>query len=920
MAFVVSIGVGDGAARAQPVSTDWRDYIAGPASCLVEPVAVSFTENNDGGITDPQAVLVEDGVSVVFTRTGDASPLLAIDFGLPVSGKIEIVFGSTVSGPLSIAFSQRFEFLDIGSDTNAYDLGDLTVTGRPGAAWRTEYRRSFRYVLLYLPGLDTVDVDAIRVCYTPYLGTADTYQGHFLCDNDLFNRIWYGCIYTVELCTTSGVVGKDGPWLIEEGMLSIYYEGGSEFGFTVDGSQWGDYTLDFDFRIMPLGRVCGWAFRGLDADNTYMWQIVAAEGGSTANTLRKHVRRNGAWESISSVDLPFPVAEGELHHVRSELDSSTIRTWLDGELIDTTVDETFSQGRIGFRASGDGEHFHVDNVVVADDSSGVLFSDSFDVPHAVPDPSLWERGKLLTILDGAKRDRAWYLGDFYPAQRSLYVAHFSPEIVAGTLRDAAEHQYDQALEDQYGGILRGKIPASRLLDYMTEDEWHSRWLDDYALWWVLTLHHHWMRTGDLAFVEEMYPALVGLLDDWCARKMRSDGLINLDQGDWYWSMTRSGGTTSFNALYVQALRCGSEMAGALGYGARADNWSARADVVVGAMNTWLYDYGQGLYYDGTNDHGHYPLDANMLAILYGIADDAKVASILDQIQSRMWSALGTRCAWPVYDTWGHRDQVWAWYVQYEAEARFRHCDDLRGFEAIRRPWQHMVEHDPGRTVWELIDASGGLGMGFWNTDHAFSSGAAWLMSEYVAGIRPTSPGFATFDVIPHPGGLNRVQCAMPTPQGGISVEYSLDRGTGTFDLDIDVPVGTIARVAVPRLDDGAHVTLDGEPVWKGVWPLDGATSDEHYLYFPDIDPGPHTLSAVFTARLVAPDFDFDTDVDMEDLGHLQACLTGQGVSQNDPFCRDARLDSDEDVDPDDLQILLGCLSGASIPADPACDD
>ena len=77
---------GAGLAYGQPASTNWQDYIEGPTSRLNEPVAISFAEDNDGSITNPSAVLVDDGVSATLTRTGSASPRLAIDFGLPVSG------------------------------------------------------------------------------------------------------------------------------------------------------------------------------------------------------------------------------------------------------------------------------------------------------------------------------------------------------------------------------------------------------------------------------------------------------------------------------------------------------------------------------------------------------------------------------------------------------------------------------------------------------------------------------------------------------------------------------------------------------------------------------------------------------------------------------------------------------------------
>jgi hypothetical protein len=73
----------------------------------------------------------------------------------------------------------------------------------------------------------------------------------------------------------------------------------------------------------------------------------------------------------------------------------------------------------------------------------------------------------------------------------------------------------------------------------------------------------------------------------------------------------------------------------------------------------------------------------------------------------------------------------------------------------------------------------------------------------------------------------------------------------------------------------------------------------------------------FTTRGVG-DFDRDGDVDQEDFGHFQACLSGPGIPQDAAECQDALLDGDEDVDNDDYEIFKACMSGANIPFDPFC--
>ncbi len=85
---------------------------------------------------------------------------------------------------------------------------------------------------------------------------------------------------------------------------------------------------------------------------------------------------------------------------------------------------------------------------------------------------------------------------------------------------------------------------------------------------------------------------------------------------------------------------------------------------------------------------------------------------------------------------------------------------------------------------------------------------------------------------------------------------------------------------------------------------------------PDTPPG--VLVDLFGCPTPQADFDRDGDVDQEDFGHLQACLSGPGAAQVDPDCLDARLDEDEDVDPDDLAILQRCISAPNVHADPYC--
>jgi hypothetical protein len=75
-----------------------------------------------------------------------------------------------------------------------------------------------------------------------------------------------------------------------------------------------------------------------------------------------------------------------------------------------------------------------------------------------------------------------------------------------------------------------------------------------------------------------------------------------------------------------------------------------------------------------------------------------------------------------------------------------------------------------------------------------------------------------------------------------------------------------------------------------------------------------------SVETVLPDFDGDTDVDMEDFGYLQACITGNATPISDPGCLAADLNDDNYVNTTEVTALTNCLSGANLPADPTCDD
>lgn len=88
---------------------------------------------------------------------------------------------------------------------------------------------------------------------------------------------------------------------------------------------------------------------------------------------------------------------------------------------------------------------------------------------------------------------------------------------------------------------------------------------------------------------------------------------------------------------------------------------------------------------------------------------------------------------------------------------------------------------------------------------------------------------------------------------------------------------------------------------------------------PNASTAAYSNSVHFVMSELWPDFDGDADVDQEDFGHFQLCITGPQLGPPATHCRDADLDGDNDVDLADFGLFQRCLSGPDIPATPGCD-
>jgi hypothetical protein len=394
----------------------------------------------------------------------------------------------------------------------------------------------------------------------------------------------------------------------------------------------------------------------------------------------------------------------------------------------------------------------------------------------------------VAILDGAVRDRCPYIGDEAVTGMTLLVSTPSAE---PALRDELVWFANAQQAD-------GAIPATPALPALPAVplDGGQLVLFDYPSFWVQSLYDYVLYSGDLSVVTQLWPNLVQLMDVWYPDQAGADGLLVNDLGpaDYAYIHRRGTVVAYYNAGYVLALNEAAKLATWAGESGSAAAWEARAAALSAPFNATFFDRSVGAYLDSPTGAPVHPQDGNVFAILAGLASPQQASSALAYLSredTRPWgNTIADNDSWddPI---WGADadDRVYPFMSYFEVLARFASSMDDSAIDLIRREWGWMLSHGPESTMWEDIGPGGaGPTDSVPSFDHGWSSGAAPALTSYVLGVRPTSPGFATFVVAPQPGSsLSSASGVVPTPHGDLTVSWTKE--DGRLAISVEAPAG-----------------------------------------------------------------------------------------------------------------------------------
>ena len=840
-----------------PASPNWQSYVQTPSSATLCPTAVTSTS---GTVTGASGLLCGGSGGAALTMTaGGPTPTLVLDYGHDVGGlPYFTVSGESGSPTLRAGYSESQQYLTATGDGGVpWAEGDTArsdsypVTA-PGTITNRSVQGGERYEEITLTSPGTLTLRAVGI---DYLADRSANQGYFVSSSDTMNKIWYDGAYTAQLDSVPNG-SLPGNWAIQNGVLDAAGTSANYgAGLLGQGNSWTDYTTTFDTNI--VANQAGWLVRGQDAGDGYLFILNASNDTTgTPNTLQELEVRGGNYTVLGDVPIAT-LAPGSWHTVATTVSGNTITITMDNAPIATVnTDGTYQNGTIGFREYS-GEEADFRNLTVVNSSGTSLYSNPLNASSALAAFNSPGVNTIPSIVDGAKRDRAIWVGDMNVEGPTTYYSTDQTAYLKGSLQMLGSYQLSS-------GFVTGDVPP--------QDPLHTgpatpgttgSYSASYSMYWVLGLAGCYQYTGDTAFVDQEWPVVQGELA-WNASQLDGNGLFVTNSGDgadWdFYDGDKTGEVTEYNVLYYKALLDGATLATAAGQPSAAATYTQQAAALRNAINAHLFNTSTGLYEISNTQTTGVAQDANALAVLYGVAPASADSAILAGLKSNLWTSQYGPV--PFSAGTGNQAVISPYVSGYELDARLAANDTANAESLLNTEWGHLIAPGPddAGTMWENVSAADGSpGLGSTTSlAHGWSTTPTSALSAYVLGIQPLGAGYATWSVQPHPGDLNWVEGQAPTPHGAIAVQWAGERGVHQFALNVTAPTGTSGTIAVPTYGDSAPVvTVNGKVVWQnGTFTptagITGASQDANYVYLTGVPGGATYLVAANPGNQPAP--------------------------------------------------------------------
>lgn len=325
------------------------------------------------------------------------------------------------------------------------------------------------------------------------------------------------------------------------------------------------------------------------------------------------------------------------------------------------------------------------------------------------------------------------------------------------------------------------------------------WPAEYGLYQVMNVWNDYQYTGDKSLLTKVYSQLKASRNDLFVHDIDANGLVRNDNTasstmnavlvDWPQTerddYVFGSYDTVLNAIAYGAYTDMAKIAGATGNSADQAQFEKYASNLKQGMIKYLYNAKNGEFRDSENTD-HASEHSQAYALTYGIYDSPEMAN-------KLTAALDKR---------GNDFHTSIFGAYFVLNGLYNGNDGKQAMNLLNstgiRSWSNVMNNLHATITPEAWDPSLKPNMTF---SHPWGSAPAIQIVQGMFGIKPTAPGFKSFQVKLQPGDVQSASVTVPTMKGTIKVSYN--QSGDKMSAKITVPANTTATVYLPTAANSA---------------------------------------------------------------------------------------------------------------------
>ena len=341
------------------------------------------------------------------------------------------------------------------------------------------------------------------------------------------------------------------------------------------------------------------------------------------------------------------------------------------------------------------------------------------------------------FLDGIKRDRWVWSGDAYQSYFANRYLFFDEDIAKRTITVLGD---------------KGAV------------EQHINTINDYTFYWIISVYDHYMMSGDLEFVKQIYPRMKAFMN-FSISRLDKNGFVYNAPGDWIfidWAeIDKDGPVCAEQLLFLQALEYFIKCSSLIGENDECENYRKLADELRIKINKFFWCEEKGAFIDTfASQKKNVSRHSNIFALLFGYANNEQREKIISNVLlNNAVSTIKT----PYFK-----------FYELEAWCNIGKTDYVK--DEILRYWGAMIkagatsfweEFDPEIPWQQQLHMYGGKYER--SLCHAWGASPIYLIGRYFLGIRPISPAYAEFEVSPITDAFENFDAEIPVKDGTVKL-------------------------------------------------------------------------------------------------------------------------------------------------------